>query len=626
MNFLIVNCSRQENDYLKFLETNLRNLKYDMILFNLKELLFDDKLNKRFKKIKDRLHLKIMDDNYWGLYAEKIFIKEGLKLNSIDEIIDYYYTIGKKKGNYVTENPNEILCIISCEILTITQCVDMSIDYLKYCNNVIIFDCYYLILKKIEALLYGNYDITCICGQINDQNSGISTMLVKFTSSAIIDFVGKKENHEIDEYIFTDCKNILLLYSDYDYLHRFSDKGIFPLIETYLNGELMVDYDISSNIIQTKYIGMNDKSTYCDSKYKVNNKTICRLKRNLSFHDLKIDLYCFYMKRLIQGFKKRNYIQNRDNKINRDNASYSQNKYLTIYCYYEKSGYTKNQTNLQHFINNGLSIPNMDYIFNINGHKCSIDIPFNDNIRIFSRNNCTDFEGWYHCLTDIEWESYEYIFFINCSVLGPLNLDNSNNITKDWFTPFLEKMDSETTLCSNVIIEFNSTHLSGGGKKCTSYCFLLDTRMIPMLLTQRTLIGNYYNTVFGKKKDRLDAILTGEFCLSKVILDMGYKITCLHPDYSDRSSHDSTILNRKPTIPMTLFMKNNWIDGDTRACPPVGYMRCMEIIGKRIREPPKDFNKLRCPNTGICYTNRQFDWKNKKEFYEKFGYSEEIEF
>ena len=76
---------------------------------------------------------------------------------------------------------------------------------------------------------------------------------------------------------------------------------------------------------------------------------------------------------------------------------------------------------------------------------------------------------------------------------------------------------------------------------------------------------------------------------------------------------------------MTLFMKNNWIDGNMRACPPVNYRRCMEIIGKKIKELPEDFDydSLQCQEKGICYSDRYYDWSSKKDFYHKFGYAED---
>lgn len=295
-----------------------------------------------------------------------------------------------------------------------------------------------------------------------------------------------------------------------------------------------------------------------------------------------------------------------------DNLSYTyeltrKKKYLCIYCYYEKIGYTKNQTNLRHFINKGMNVENMDYIFIINGGLCSVDLP--TNARIMYNYNCMDFEGWYRALIKYDWYDYQYVFFINCSVLGPLNFDSTNEIVENWIEPFVEKLDNETVLCSNVITNvFND-------KKCTSYNFLVDTRVIPYLLNEEVTVNGFTNTVFGVKESRFDTIMTGEYGMSVLLLKLGYKITCLHPGFSDRGE-----------LKMTLFMKNNWIDGEYRACPPCSYYECMRIIGKKIRRDPSDYSKLRCPEKGICYTNSSYNWNSKEEYYHKFGYSEEIMF
>lgn len=299
---------------------------------------------------------------------------------------------------------------------------------------------------------------------------------------------------------------------------------------------------------------------------------------------------------------------------------------ITLYCYYEKDGYNKNQTNLQHFINHGLNIKDMDYIFIINGYKCSVNIPNKDNIRVIKQDNCLDFEGWYHVLNKIKWYQYKYIFFINCSVLGPLNFDSSDKITEDWFTPFKEKLDSKTVLCSNVITKLESNYPIGDMEVCTSYNFLVDTVIIPELMTCK-IFGdiknnipsylNYYNAPFSRKISRLDTILTGEYGITRVTKLFGYDVTCLHPGLNDRGE-----------LKMTLFMKNNWIEGDNRVCPPCYYHECMRIIKKEIIYPPfnYNYNKLKCKSKGKCYSDSNYNWRTKKEFYEKFGYSEEIVF
>lgn len=410
----------------------------------------------------------------------------------------------------------------------------------------------------------------------------------------------------------------------------------------------IIDYNIQSLIyyssiifLDSSYLITDDIDVLFYGKYDIASFFGSKNRIPLTFLRISIDLYCNFHTFKIEDdhiITEAN-VNIINNEIIREKSSCNiilteEKKYLTIYVYYEKDGYTKNQTNLQHFINHGLDIEDMNYIFIINNHKCSINIPKRKNIITIRRDNCYDFEAWYYCLNEIDYSKYSYIFFINCSVLGPLNLDNSLNIVKDWFSPFLNKMNDDIMLCSNIITNFNDGHPAGMGPRCTSYCFLLDTRIIKPLMNTK-IFGNasydqqwkdkgefhkieYYNSVFSVKIDRKDTILTGEYGLSRIILSMGFKISCLHPGYSDR------IEKGVKTIPMTLFMKNNWIDGEFRACPPVHYKRCMEIIGKPLSDSPINYNKLNCKESGICYTDLNYNWNSKKEFYEKFGYAEEI--
>lgn len=428
-------------------------------------------------------------------------------------------------------------------------------------DSVIMFNYNYIISRPINEILYGDHEITSI---LSDSNN-VSLILNKFSTHYFSEYLNDESNITSINDFPTETVNrkINSLYT----FDELTIENYFPIIH-------FSSYSVLNNIIEYNHMKYNYES----------------LLRNYEL--------------TIKG-----------------------NRYLTIYCYYEKEGYSKNQTNLSHFIKEGLFIDNMDYIFIINGYNCSIEIPDLSNIRVIRRDNCTDFEGWYLTLQEIEWQVYKYIFFINCSVIGPLNFDGSTNIIHNWFSPFLEKMNENTVLCSNVITVLPETNHGGAGKRCTSYNFLLDTKVIPLLLNKRifssTILkekSKYYNAVFSKKNDRNDAIFTGEYGLSRVLLKAGYEITCLHPGFSDRNE------KRKNRIKMTLFMKNNWIDGNLRACPPCGYHETMKVIGKEIIQPPEDFNynNLNCQEQGICYSDSKFNWNNKKEFYEKFGYSEEI--
>lgn len=500
--------------------------------------------------------------------------------------------------------------------------IDITLSYLDNIKEILIYSKYINSLKiKALSILFDKYLLVITSKELwrkyyeeNKKDIDIEFDINEFNYEITIDYyhlIGVKSNKYLKykgEILTTIIKKEFKFNLILDNIYSLSYYKLIiiynsnNLIKCDINDLLKGLYDVST------YIG-ND--TYITDIFTVFNSTIFedyiddtqwKLVDGIKYYNVK-DIYVNYI------------VDNSDRYIELTKMlekRVTSKRYLTLYCYYEKPGYTKNQTNLQHFINYGLEEENMDYVFIINGFKCSVELPTRENVKVEYRKNCMDFEAWGIWLNNNDWSQYEYIFFINCSVLGPLNFDNSNTIIKSWVKPFLEKMSSEVVLCSNVITKI------GGEPKCTSYNFLLDTRMIPILLTKKIMGGvKYYNTVFGRKKDRHDAVLTGEYGLSKVVLLMDYQITCLHPGMSDRGQ-----------LQMTIFMKNNWIDVQMRACPPINYRRCMEIIGKEVKSPPEhyDYSNLNCSETGVCYTNRNFNWNSKKEFYEKFGYSEEIIF
>jgi hypothetical protein len=430
-------------------------------------------------------------------------------------------------------------------------------DICEY-KNIIVFNCDFILLRSINEINYGNFDCSTLLGK----NGGyFYHILVKFNINGLVKYLTTDSN-------YIKCKETGLLY---EIVHGLSINSVYD----YFNDLPIITHEID-DISCVKY------KNYDDTR-----------------HSLYIDLLNKY----------RNTSRNGKN--------------LTIYVYYHKEGFKKNETNFQHFLDYGLEISNMDYIIVLHSLYPKELLPERDNIEIVYETNCYDFEAWYNILCEYEWYNYDNIFFINCSVLGPLNFDGSKNIIKEWDKPFLEKMKNDSAVCcSNAITLVGATHPGGIGPRCTSYSFCLKTFVIPLLMTKRisghikgNMINYYYNSVFSPKIDRMDTILTGEFGLSRVLLDSYYNITCLHPNLSDRGE-----------IKMTLFMKNNFIDGVNRACKPCHYFECMYVINKNNDKRPQEYNFKYISDKGICHSDSKYNWNDKKEYYLKFGYAEEIDF
>jgi len=116
------------------------------------------------------------------------------------------------------------------------------------------------------------------------------------------------------------------------------------------------------------------------------------------------------------------------------------NTVCCIYCYFEKNELYK--SNFIYFLSNAI-LDNVDYYICISG-DCSVNLnDYNDkqNINfIFKENKGYDFGGYSYLFMNNMIKSYEYYFFINTSVKGPLLKEGAN---KDWTIPFINLFNKD---------------------------------------------------------------------------------------------------------------------------------------------------------------------------------------
>lgn len=123
------------------------------------------------------------------------------------------------------------------------------------------------------------------------------------------------------------------------------------------------------------------------------------------------------------------------------------NKICCLYAYYEKNQLYKD--NFIYFLNNGI-LDHIDYYIIING-KCSVIIPKKNNIIVFQRENIGyDFGAFSYSIQRINKE-YDYYFFLNTSVIGPLWKTNYENSIKNWTIPFLKLFNKDVVLVGTSI-------------------------------------------------------------------------------------------------------------------------------------------------------------------------------
>uniref|UniRef100_A0A6C0KRS4 Uncharacterized protein n=1 Tax=viral metagenome TaxID=1070528 RepID=A0A6C0KRS4_9ZZZZ len=338
-----------------------------------------------------------------------------------------------------------------------------------------------------------------------------------------------------------------------------------------------------------------------------------------------------------------------------------------IYIYYERMNETKNQTNLSFFIKYGLNEKNwqnmnLETLFVINGHQCEVMIPTKPNINVLKQDNCSDWEGWYDGIKFYEnkyknniWNIFDYLCLINAGAFGPVFEENTND---HWLLPFYYKMRKDNAvLCSPCMSFLPDTNMSGTGPKvipifsllrCSENIINLLTKT-PITLSDQTSINpaaNEYknlNTVLGKKINKEDAVLSGEYGLSRILLQNNYNITSLLYDFH---SNDKTMWNinnfvepdryntfNGKCIPLnTIFIKTNWRWEGSYASLPVLYNECKQFFNKKLNiktifdNIDLTYNYSSLPinsidNQSPWQTNPQ--WYTKEEYYNKFGFAEE---
>lgn len=339
-----------------------------------------------------------------------------------------------------------------------------------------------------------------------------------------------------------------------------------------------------------------------------------------------------------------------------------------IYVYYERVNEQKNQTNLSFFLKYGLNEKlwinlNIETLIVVNGHQCEVIIPTKPNIHVLKEDNCSDFEGWYNGIKYFEnkfsipiWEKFDYLCLINAGALGPIY---ENNINDHWLLPFYNKMVKDNAvICSPSMSFFLNHEAPGIGPRVLStFSLIRCTENIINILTnqkikctditstepylEKRMIDKYNtncNTVLGPKFDKIDAILTGEFGLSRILIQNGFKITSLLYNFDCHDSKNWNINNfREPdrymsfngqNIPLsTIFIKNIWRCEDSYVSLPVLYNECINYVYSKLHMKPilADYEPI-IYNYDLLNKNKnnRSDWKNNQEFYEKFGYAEEM--
>lgn len=199
-------------------------------------------------------------------------------------------------------------------------------------------------------------------------------------------------------------------------------------------------------------------------------------------------------------------------------------KIFISYVYFKSPS---NDYNFQYFIENEIKYrKNVFYSIVINGMKVSFDIPKLPNVNVIYRYNIGfDFGGHKASLNYININMFDYFFFMNTGVIGPIQKEKI-----DWYPNFINRITDKVKLVGTTIVCLPKSDLGGFGPKVESFFFLLDRIGVKLVLDNGTIFYNH--------KTFTDAILNGEYALTKCIMNHGFTIDCMLKKYKNIDWYD----------------------------------------------------------------------------------------
>ena len=216
---------------------------------------------------------------------------------------------------------------------------------------------------------------------------------------------------------------------------------------------------------------------------------------------------------------------------------------IVIYTYCNSPS---SNINLRFFVNNELKYrQNIDYIIVINGYHCDDSIVFPDisNLTVIRRENVGfDFGGHNAALTHIDsiYKKYDYYFFMNSGVIGPIVPHYFDMLYDHWSKVFIKKINAVVKLVGTTIVCLPRHDLGGFGPKVEGFFFMVDQLGLYLLRCQ--------NTIFCDHANKIDAIVNGEYGLSNCIFKHGYSIDCMLRKYQNIDWRDSSQYNNNNNI------------------------------------------------------------------------------
>ena len=334
-------------------------------------------------------------------------------------------------------------------------------------------------------------------------------------------------------------------------------------------------------------------------------------------------------------------------------------KSIILYSYYQRNNEYKNQVNFDYFMKYGYKTTNNSLFVIIINNYSEFSENYINNIKKLNNTNelllihtnlDNDFESWNFAIKFIEekfnekiYNLTDYLCLTNCSIFGPIIKSEC-----DWVDIFINKLNTEHSVaCSPMLNYLPEIDAGGPGYRLTSYLIFLKISKDILNLLQNVKISNickdslniskyplYYNTIIGKKNSKLDTILTGEFGISRILIENNYKITSLvdcniKKENIDRGFDDTKL---EFSLEDLVFIKTNFRTdlGLNRDSLPIYYDESMthyynNLDYTRFESDLKlelNYDDIDVNNSGVNKYNSDYSWKSNKDFYNIYGKSE----
>lgn len=203
-------------------------------------------------------------------------------------------------------------------------------------------------------------------------------------------------------------------------------------------------------------------------------------------------------------------------------------KMLALYAYFEKNSFYADT--LRFFIAVGVrpSDP-LDYVFIIQGGKCSVSIPHLTNVKVLKRpNDCFDFGAYGETIAslgglEVLEKSYTAVLFLNPSTVGPI-LPKYWPRELHWSAIFLERLRNGVHLVGTSLVCLPRKDAGGYGPRVEGMAWAA---------TFSALAVAWKAGVFNCFHSKTTAIIDGEYGLSRAVLAAGMNLDSLLLQYGD---------------------------------------------------------------------------------------------